>query len=91
MIQDKLGTIISKTLVDGKVKKLHQKHKVTSRTSKITQTLPKAHKRARIALPNYRIKISPAQHGRNLALARKNRGLLAKRLGSQTPVPDQED
>ena len=35
--------------------------------------------------------MSPAQHRRNLALARKNRELLAKRLGSQTPVPDQED
>ena len=86
MIRDKLGTIISKTLVDGKVKKLHWKHKVTSRTSKLTQTLPKA----RITLPNYQIK-SPAQHQRNLALARKNRELLAKRLGSQTPVLDQED
>ena len=91
MIQNKLGMIISKTLVDGKEKKLRQKRKVTSRTSKITQTLSKAPKRARITLPNYRIKISPAQHWRNLALARKNRELLAKRLGSQTPVPDQED
>ena len=90
MIQDKLGMIISKTLVDGKEKKLHWKHKVTSRTSKITQTLHKAPKRARITLPNYRIKISPAQHRRNLALARKNR-VISKRLGSQTPVPDQED
>ena len=91
MIQDKLGMIKSKTFVHGKEKKLHQKHKVTSRTSKITQTLPKAPKRARITLPNYRIIISPVQHRRNLALARKNRELLAKKLGSQTPVPDQED
>ena len=30
------------------------------------------------------------QHRRNLALARKNRELLAKRLGSHTPVLDQE-
>ena len=91
IILDKLGMIISKTLVDGKVKKLHQKCKVTSRTSKITQTLPKAPKRARITLPNYRIKISPVKYRKNLALARKNRELLAKRLGSKTPVLDQED
>ena len=78
MIQDKLGKIISKTLVDGIVKKLHQKCKVTSKTSNITQTLPKAPKRARITLPNYRIKICPAQHGRNLALARKNRVISKK-------------
>ena len=78
-IWDKFGMIISKTLVDGKKKKLHWKCKVTSRTSKITQTLPKAPKRARITLPNYRVKISPVQHLRDLALARKNRELLTKR------------
>ena len=87
MIWDKLGRIISKTVVDDKVIKLCQKCKVTSR--KITQTLPKASKRAKITLSNFRIKTSPAQHQKNLALAQKNRELLEKRrLASKAPVLD---